>query len=120
MARNKFSNQTITETNLNSKHPGQNNIDWEDLLFELRHLEIRILEIIYLPEPKPLAFSTLVQRTKGLNYSVRTLRRKIHKLETLGLIDVIRSTVMIINPILNLQKNIKTLTILWNHRDRNL
>ncbi len=120
MARNKFSNQTITETNLNSKHPGQNNIDWEDLLFELRHLEIRLLEIIYLPEPKPLAFRTLVQRTKGLNYSARTLRRKIHTLETLGLIDVIRSTVMIINPILNLQKNIKTLTILWNHRDRNL
>ena len=105
---------------IRSKHLRQSNIDWEELVFHLRHLEIRILEIIYLPESRPLALGTLIQRTKRLNYSERTIRRKIHKLESLGLINVIRSTVTIINPILNMHKNIKTLTVLWNLRDRNL
>jgi len=115
-----YSNQTKNETVPGSKHVGPPDIDWENLLFELRHLEIRILEIIYLPQARPFALGTLIQRTKALSYSARTIRRKIQRLAALGLIDVIRSTVMIINPVLNLQKNIKSLTILWNHRDRNL
>lgn len=105
---------------LRSKHLHQHIIDWEELVFHLRHLEIRILEKLYLPEPRPQALGTLIQRTKKLYYSERTIRRKIHKLESLGLINVIRSTVTIINPILNMHKNIKTLTVLWNLRDRNL
>jgi len=98
----------------------QVNIHWDDLLFELRHLEIRILGLVYLPEPKSLALGTIIQKTAKLGYSTRTVRRKIRRLEILGLIQVIRSTIMIINPVLNLEKNIKTLTVLWNHRDRNL
>ena len=98
----------------------QDQIAWEDLLWNLRHLEIRILELIYLPEAKPLAFGILVKKLKGLNYSERTIRRKIQKLEILGLASVIRSTITIINPIMAVQKNIQNLTILWNHRDRNL
>ena len=116
----KSSNQIRNETEQNLNHLTESSINWEDLLFQLRHLEIRILELIYLPEPKPLAFNMLIQRTKKMGYSNRTIRRKIQKLETLNLIHVIRSTIMIINPILNLQKNIKTLTILWNHIDLNL
>jgi len=105
---------------LNNKKSNQTeNIDWEELVFSLRHLEIRILEIIYLPEPIPMAFGTLIQRARGLNYSERTLRRKILKLENLGLINVIRSAVILINPIIDLEKRIKSLTLLWNHRDRN-
>jgi len=115
-----YSNQARNVTRMNIEHLAENNINWEDLLFNLRHLEIRMLELIYLPEPKPLTLGTLIQRIKKMGYSNRTIRRKIHRLEKLGLIRVIRSTVMIINPIFELQKNIKNLTILWNHRDRNL
>ena len=110
----------VNEADLKAQPPLQNEIDWEDLLWSLRHLEIRILELLYLPEPKPLALGTLAQRTRNLNYSERTIRRKIQKLERAGLIKVIRSTIMIINPITSLRKNIQNLTILWNHRDRNL
>ena len=115
-----YSNQTRNVIRMNVNHLPKDNINWEDLLFCLRHLEIRMLELIYLPEPKPLAMGILIQKTRKLGYSARTIRRKIHKLERLGLIRVIRSTIMIINPILELQKNIKNLSILWNHRDRNL
>jgi len=115
-----FSNQERDETDQKVNHLPQSHINWEDLLFQLRHLEIRILELIYLPESKPLALDTIIQKTTRLGYSARTIRRKIHKLETLGLIHVIRSTIMIINPIFEIQKNVKTLTVLWNHRDRNL
>ena len=120
MDSDRQSNQLKNVNLIKSKNSLQKDIDWEDLVFNLRHIEIRILEIIYLPEPKPLALNTLFQKTKRLNYSERTIRRKIHKLETLGLINVVRSTIMIINPILNLHKNIKKLTVLWNLRDRNL
>jgi len=116
----RYSYPAENKAGLRSKHLRQNSIDCEELVFHLRHLEIRILEIIYLPEPRPLALGTLIQRTKKLYYSERTIRRKIHKLEKLGLFNVIRSTVTIINPILNKHKNIKTLTVLWNLRDRNL
>ena len=105
---------------MNVEHLSEDNINWEDLLFCLRHIEIRMLELIYLPEPKPLAMGILIQKIRKLGYSARTIRRKIHKLEKLRLIRVIRSTVTIINPILEIQKNIKNLTVLWNHRDRNL
>ncbi|OVE80505.1 hypothetical protein BVY01_00200 [bacterium I07] len=98
----------------------QDIINWEELLFKLRHLEIRILECLYLPESKPLTLEGLIQKTCRLGYSSKTIRRKIKRLESLGLITVIHSTVMIINPVLKLEKNIKTLTILWNHRDRSL
>lgn len=115
-----ISDQIKNEKNQDIKLPRQDNVHWDDLLFELRHLEIRILELIYLPEPKSLALGTLMQKTIKLGYSTRTVRRKIQKLETLGLIHVVRSTIMIINPVLSLEKNVKTLTVLWNHRDRNL
>ena len=116
----RYSHVQNKETDLSSRQFIDHDIDWEDLLFSLQHVEVRILELIYLPEAKPYAFGMLCQRIKKIGCSTRTIRRKINKLEAMGLIHVVRSTIMIINPILKLQKNIKTLTLLWNHRDRNL
>jgi hypothetical protein len=120
MADYKFTIQSKQETVLKSTHVDQCVIDWEDLLFSLRHLEIRILELVYLPESQPLALNTIVEKTRKLNFSERTIRRRIKRLKDLGLIRVVESTIAIINPVINLEKNIRNLTVLWNHRDRNL
>ena len=85
-------------------------VDWNDLLFELRHLDIRILELVYFPESKPMAFSTLANKIGKLNYCERTLRRRIQNLEKFGLLRVVRSTIMIINPIIQHEQNIRNLT----------
>jgi len=116
----KFNNQVQKNAACEIKKNLHYEINWEELLFDLRHLEIRILELIYLPEPRTFALGKFIQKIKKLNYSEKTIRRKLKNLENLGLIQVIRSTIMIINPVLDLAKNIKTLTIMWNHRDRNL
>ena len=120
MADYKLSNQSKQELVLGSAYAGQNVIDWEDLLFSLRHLEIRILELVYLPESKPLALNTIIEKTTKLSFSERTIRRRIKRLKDLGLIRVIDSTIAIINPVIELEKNVRNLTVLWNHRDRNL
>ena len=103
MGEYEFTNQEINKTDIKTEPVCLNNINWEDLLFQLRHLEIRILELIYLPESKPLDLNTLIKKANKLGYSDRTIRRKIQNLETLGLIRMIRSTIMIINPILELE-----------------
>ena len=116
----KFSQEGGSGIDQKLKQNFQDSINWENFLFQLRHLEIRILELIYLPESKPLDLNTLIKKANKLGYSDRTIRRKIQNLETLGLIRMIRSTIMIINPILELEKNIQKLILLWNHRDRNI
>ncbi|OVE80052.1 hypothetical protein BVY01_00990, partial [bacterium I07] len=67
----------------------------------------------------PMALANLIRRLKTQNCSERTIRRKLTKLENLELITCLRSTTTIINPIIELADNIKKLSILWNHKDRN-
>ena len=116
-------NKPFTQVHNNSLSDQQfsiSELDWEELLFDLRHVEVRILELLYIPKSKPLAFGTLVQKINKLNVCERTIRRKLERLEKRGLIKVVHSTISIINPIIEYEKNIKFLTVLWNHRDRNL
>ena len=116
----KLSDQIKARIKQDSKTTIKSTIDWNELLFDLRHLEIRILELVYFPESKPITFATLSNKLNRLNYCERTLRRKIQNLESHGLIKVIHSTIMIINPVISHEQNIRNLTILWNHKDHNL
>jgi hypothetical protein len=81
-------------------------INWENLIFNLKYHEIKVLELIYLPEPKPVTFKRIRMFFLKMNYCEMTARRKLKKLENIGLIKVINSGVLLINPVNGLQNNV--------------
>ena len=95
------------EINITSKIDMQGlSINWESLVFSLRHPEIKILELVYVPEPNPVTMQRIKMIFRKLNYSERTARRKVEKLTHLGLIRTINSMILIINPVLPIQENV--------------
>lgn len=96
-----------------------NEIDWNNLLYDLREHEIKILELVYTPTPQPMPFKAIHTAFLRLNYSKRTAKRKIDKLKKIGLIDVVRTVIGIINPVRNemVITNIQRLVDLYRRRN---
>ena len=67
-----------------------------------------------------LTSKDLIQHIKKLAYSDRTIRRKLNYLNDIGLIRLIKSSIIIIEPIQSIKNNIRKLCTLWNMRDRNI
>ena len=95
-------------------------INWDELVLTLRHIEIRILEVLYLPDSQPFSLTQLYRKLSPLGFCHRRIRRKLEKLESKRRLRIVRSTASIGCPIPDLHKNIKTLSVMWNLRDRNL
>ena len=112
-----------TEQKLLLEKPAESKLEaiapnWEALLLTYRHLDIKILEVIYLPQAKPLTFNELYSRISRLNFCSKTVRRRLKKLEDDGLVRTFNSTITFINPMVELEKSIQTLTVMWEARNK--
>ena len=88
------------------QNPEPLNINWESLIFSLKYHEVKILELIYLPESKPVTFKRIKLLFSRMNYCEKTARRKLKKLENTGLIKIVNSGVLLISPVVMLESNI--------------
>ena len=95
-------------------------IDWHNLVFSFREHEIKILEMVYLPQPSPVTFKKVYLQLKKFNYCERTSRRKIDKLVNLGLIVKLRSVIGIIQPVMVMSGNIRNLIELYYRRKKDV
>lgn len=102
-----ISNTVLSDENvvLTQKDLKLNKIKWSDLVFQLRIDEVKILELVYLPSSKPITFKEIDKQIRRLNLCTKTARRKVKKLEELGLIEVIKSYGLFINPIYKIENN---------------
>ena len=76
--------------------------------------------MVYLPNAEPIPFKKVYFQFARMNYSKRTARRKIAKLEKLGLISTVRTLIGIIQPIIPAAPNIKNLIELYFRRKREI
>ena len=95
-------------------------IEWNRFLTQFKEPEIRVLEKIYLPQPKTLIYKHIYQAFQQINYSERSARRIINKLAELGLIIIITSTLGFIKPVRELTGNIQSLIQLYRAREHHL
>ena len=84
-------------------------IFWELLLQNLRFSDMKILEHMYLPEIKNLAFLELEKTMKIFQIKRSSLRRKIEKFDRLGLIICLKSGFLFIRGEFKIQKNMVNL-----------
>lgn len=96
-------------------------IDWENLLYKLKHLEIRILEHVYFKKSEYHenlnSFDELCLSLKKYNYSKKTIKRKIDFLLKLEIIKVLKTSCLVIEPNPKIYHNVKMLCTMWNTRD---
>lgn len=69
-------------------------IDFAKILLEIDFEEVKILEKIYLPEPKPYVLSQLHKelRLMLIRKSKEAIRRKVRHLAALGALEIVENT----------------------------
>ena len=93
-------------------------IDWEKLTLKLKHIDMRILEIVY--NETTISFKELLKKVSTYGYDERTILRKINLLKGLDLIKVYKDIFLVINSKRELEKNVFALCTLWDMRDRHV
>lgn len=82
-----------------------NELFWELLLQNLRFSDMKILEHMYLPEIKYVAFIELEKKMKFFQIKRTALRNKVDKFDKLGLIVCMNSGLLFVNGEFKLQRN---------------
>lgn len=86
-------------------------IDWDKLICELDPLATKILKAIYQPSATPRTLLDIHNCLKSWHVSHDTVQRRLKKLEQLGLIKRIRSYIVVINPVIGIEENVRRLII---------
>ena len=89
---------------------------WESLLNKLSFIDIKILELLYLPEITTTYFIALEKKIKNLNVKRTAVRNHVQKLEEFGLLKTINSGILLINSIPEIAENVKKLVLLCKLR----
>ncbi|MEW6040589.1 MAG: HTH domain-containing protein [Elusimicrobiota bacterium] len=84
---------------------------WEHLVHRIGFLDIKILENLYIPSATTTYFNALLKKMNRLNVKRTAIRNHIDKLEELGLIETIKSGILLVNSIPEIQDNVKKLII---------
>lgn len=87
---------------------GQNS-RWVDLVFALDVGHVRVLELIYTPEAQPKAFKDIEVQLRRLNYSRRSARHRVDFLAGQGLVRLVNSFVLFVNPVIGIEKDVTKL-----------
>ena len=86
-------------------------IEWEQLVKRLHFLDIKILENLYLPEPTATYFKALERKFDRVNVKRTAIRNHIKKLEDLGLLETLKSGILLVNSIPQIAENVRMLII---------
>ena len=100
--------QTVT-TLLKKEELPISTIQWSNLIFDMKVDEVLILQLLYSPQPKPMTLKEIDRRVRKLNLCSKTVRRKISKLEEIGLIKTVNSYGLFVYPIPDLINNVAEL-----------
>ena len=84
---------------------------WEQLVCKLHFLDIKILEYIYFQNPGTTYFKALTMNIYKLNIKRTAIRNHIAKLEELGLIETVKSGILLINSVPEISDNVKRLIL---------
>ena len=84
---------------------------WEQLVRQLGFLDIKILENLYLPAATTTYFDALLKKLYRLNVKRTAIRNHVRKLEELGLIETIKSGLLLVNSISDIQDNARKLIV---------
>ena len=84
---------------------------WEQLVCKLHFLDIKILEYVYLRNPGTTYFNSMLKDISKLNVKRTAIRNHISKLENLGLIQTVKSGILIINSMPETSENIRKLIL---------
>ena len=95
-----------------------NDIDWNRFLMRFREPHIKVLEVVYLPQPQTVIYKHVYQSFRAINYSERSARRIIADLGQSGLLIHFTSTFGVIKPVLELTNNIQSLIQLYRSKGR--
>ena len=95
-------------------------IEWNNFLFTFKEPHIRVLEGIYLPQPKSVIYKHVYQAFKQINYSERSARRIINELAKLGLLINFTSTFGVIKPIPEITSNVQSLIQLYRSKEHRM
>jgi hypothetical protein len=96
---------------------GASNIDWVRLVLNVDIVSLRILEKVYLPDPKPYVLGILYREISGVRVSKVTVWRRVQKLAGLGLLKIMEETrPLCVWPVEELSGNVKKLALLARAR----
>lgn len=91
-------------------------LDWNHFLLTFKEPHIRLLEVVYWPEPKTVMYRHAYRAFRQINYSERSARRLIHDLGQRGLLIHFTSTFGVIKPVRELTSNVHALIRLYRAR----
>lgn len=92
-------------------------IEWDDLLESLSPLDFALLEQLYVVEASPLPLRIVQERLAFLNVHPRTVSRHAEALSKLGLLAVVVSCEMSLNPMPRLHREVELLVRIWRLRE---
>jgi hypothetical protein len=92
-------------------------IDWDDLLESLAPLDFVLLEQLYVVEASPVPLRLAQARLAYLNGHPRTVSRHAERLARLGLLAIVVSCEMSLNPMPRLQREVELLVRIWRLRE---
>lgn len=92
-------------------------VDWDELLESLAPLDLVLLEQLYLVEHGPISLRTAQDRLSYLNVHPRTVSRHADELARRGLLKIITSCEIVLNPYPRLAGNAGRLVRLWRLRE---
>jgi len=95
-------------------------VQWNGLLLTFKEPHIKVLEVVYEPEPKTVIYRHIYQALRQINYSERSGRRYINLLADKGLLTNFTSTFGIVKPVTPLTNNIHSLIKLYRNREKHL
>ena len=84
---------------------------WENLVYRLHFLDIKILECLYFPEPTTTYFKDLQNQIGRWNVKRTAIRNRVRKLERLGLLKTINSGLLFINSNPQMTENVQKLIL---------